>query len=256
VLGTATQTFTITIDPAPPAGSTVSVGDAAIWEGDTKIRTVLFPVTLDVAATSTVSVQYRIVAGSATGGKVDIDNFSGAIRTLTFKPAVKTGKTVVNKMIAVKVYGDTAVEGDETFTLELVSANGLTIDRGVGTGTIYDDEGGPGVRVGIGSVSAVEGDSGTVKMTVRLTLSSPAVTDSSIMLTASDLSALSGVDYKLIKPKTVTFKPGNFQKSVVVTLIPNTTAQADRSMQLALSDPVNLTVQGTGIGLGTILDDD
>jgi fibronectin-binding autotransporter adhesin len=243
-------------DVAPPAGPTVSVGDAAIWEGDTKIRTVLFPVTLDVAATSTVSVNYRIVAGSATGGKVDIDNYSGAVRTLTFKPAAGSGKTVVNKTIAVKVFGDTALEGDENFTLELVSANGLTIDRGVGTGTIYDDEGGSGVRVGIGSVSTVEGDGGTVKMSIRLTLSSPAVTNSSIKLTASNLSALSGVDYKLIKPKTISFKPGNFQKSVVVTLIPNTTAQADRSMQLALSDPVNLTVQGTGIGIGTILDDD
>ncbi len=62
-------------DVAPPTGPTVSVGDAAIWEGDTKIRTVLFPVTLDVAATSTVSVSYRVVAGSATGGKVDIDNY-------------------------------------------------------------------------------------------------------------------------------------------------------------------------------------
>ncbi len=112
------------------------------------------------------------------------------------------------------------------------------------------------MRVGIGSVSAVEGDGGTVKMTIRLTL---LVARGDQLVDQADREQPVGVvggRLQAHQAEDHLFKPGNFQKSVVVTLIPNTTAQADRSMQLALSDPVNLTVQGTGVGLGTILDDD
>jgi hypothetical protein len=243
-------------DVVPPSGPTVSIGDAGIWEGDSGVRSMLFPVTLDMPATETVSVRYRIVPGTATGGKVDLDHAGGAIKTLKFKPAAKTGQTVVNKTISVKVFGDTEVEGDETFTVELVDATGLTLGRSTGQGTIYDDEGVSGVRVGIGSVSVVEGDGGTVKMTLRLTLSEQAPAAGSVRVTASNGSAVAGVDFKSLKARTVKFAAGSYQKGVVVTLLPNTIPQGDRSMQVALSDAVNFTIQGSGIGVGTILDDD
>ncbi len=50
----------------------IAVGDATITEGTSTARTLSFAVTLDQPATNDVSVQYRIVAGTATAG-VDVD---------------------------------------------------------------------------------------------------------------------------------------------------------------------------------------
>lgn len=80
---------------------------------------------------------------------------------LTIRPVVKTGLTPTIKTISASVVPDTSVEGNET--LHVVLSNppgGYALGTSVATGTIIDDDGEVGLRVGIGDASVTEGNSG------------------------------------------------------------------------------------------------
>ena len=105
-------------------GPTVSVADAQVREAaGTPLR---FQVTLNEAATSTVSVRYRSSDGTATAGE-DYKAVYGALRF----GAGETAKTV-----SVDVIEDAHDEGSETMTLTLSEPYGATVLDGSGVGTI------------------------------------------------------------------------------------------------------------------------
>ena len=64
-----------------------------------------------------------------------------------------------------------------------------------------------------------------------------------------------GVDYKVLAPKTLTFLPGQVAKAVSVLVVPDTTAEADETVRLTLSGATGATI-GRATGTGLILDDD
>lgn len=92
-----------------------------------------FTVTLHSASASTVTVAYTTVDGKATAADGDYEPVSG---TLTFSP----GET--SKTITVRVYGDSKVEDDETFSVKLSNPLNAVVSptQGVGTGTIENDD--------------------------------------------------------------------------------------------------------------------
>jgi hypothetical protein len=78
-------------------------------------------------------VSYRTVQGMATQG-VDYVGVSAA--TVTFAP----GQNTIS--ISIWVKGETTVEPDETFSVELFDAtgHGTSVDDGTGVVTIVDDD--------------------------------------------------------------------------------------------------------------------
>lgn len=114
-LGTFTATGTIRNDEFP----TVSLSPAAVsvTEGNSGTTKAVFTVSLSRAAASPVTVKWATNNGTATAGS----DYTSAIGTLTFA----TG--VTSQTFTVAVAGDTAVESDETFTVELVQPSGLTL---------------------------------------------------------------------------------------------------------------------------------
>ena len=137
VPGDTTATGTI-IDDDPGGGLGVGVGDASVVEGTSGSRVVKIPVTVSAQPGSTsVSVPYTIVGADATWSKTQAGggDFGGTqTGTLTF-----TGSTV-SKMLSITVYGDRAVEGDETVQITLGAITGAIAVRSVGTLTILDDD--------------------------------------------------------------------------------------------------------------------
>ncbi|MBI1373068.1 MAG: LEPR-XLL domain-containing protein [Phycisphaera sp.] len=131
---------TIIDNDLPPI--TASVADASVNErdlgkgkhGGAQVSTMTFTVTLSRPADSTVTIHYATADGSATAG-VDYVAKSG---TLTIAAGQSSGT------ISVDVLGDTAVEGNETFTLQLSNASGATLVDAVATGTIVDNDTGGG----------------------------------------------------------------------------------------------------------------
>lgn len=109
---------------------TVSIRNHSVTEGDSGPRLSVFPVTLTAASPVPVTIDYATVDGTATAG-TDYNAKSG---TLTLQP----GRT--RAAITIVVRGDTAVERDETFTVELTGASGAAIADGRAVGTIRNDD--------------------------------------------------------------------------------------------------------------------
>ena len=109
-----------------PAG--LSVADAEAEE--TVDETIVFTVTLDRAASGTVTVDYATADGSATAGA----DYTAARGTLRFQAGERT------KTVAVTLLDDTHDEGEETFTLTLSKASGAVIVDGEATGTIENHD--------------------------------------------------------------------------------------------------------------------
>ena len=120
-------------DTAQPVVPTLAIGDASITEGDSGSSQLSFTVTLSQAATGPVTVSYSTANGTATAGS----DYTARSGTLTFA-AGETTKTVT-----VPITGDTAVEGNETFTISLAAASGATIADGAAVGTIVNNDTAP-----------------------------------------------------------------------------------------------------------------
>jgi hypothetical protein len=116
------------IDNDPPPS--VSVGDCAALEGDGGPVPCDFTVSLSGPSGFTVTVSYATTDGTATA---PID-YTPAAGTLTFTPGT------TSLPLAVSVLGDTAIEPDETFLMDLSAPTGTTIGDGQGMGTIGDDD--------------------------------------------------------------------------------------------------------------------
>jgi hypothetical protein len=127
----------------PAALPALTIGDGAAVEGDAGSVSAAFEVRLSESSAATVTVAFTTVAGSATSGS----DYLPASGTVTFTPGV------VLQVVAVSVLGDTLVEPDETFHVDLSSPVGATVAVGSGAGTIVDDDAPPlaGLEIGHGS---------------------------------------------------------------------------------------------------------
>ena len=149
---------------SPTAQRTASVADASVVEGDGGTRKVSATVTLSTPSTSAVKVKYAVVSsgyGSPGSTATDGDDFMETpTRTLTFgvKPS---GFTATSATITATVDGDTGIEPDEHFAIELQSVTGpaaLGISRV--PLTIVDDDPGTDAAINVGDSGIWEGDSG------------------------------------------------------------------------------------------------
>jgi serralysin len=167
-------------DPLP----VLSASDVVVPEGNAGETTLAsVDVTLNGLTEKTVHVDYATAGGSAaTPG-----DYSTASGTLTFAP----GQTLQSVQMAVT--GDDAVEGDETFVLNLSGADQATIGQGHATVTIQDNDVPNPVTVSIGDQSIQEGDKGNKTLTFTVTLSQQA--EVSVDYQIVNGSALAPADY-------------------------------------------------------------
>ncbi|MBL0027668.1 MAG: lamin tail domain-containing protein [Rhodanobacteraceae bacterium] len=109
----------------------LSINDVALSEGNSGTTAFVFTVSMNVAPSSgSVTVDYATANGSASAGT----DFTAASGSLSFDAANLT------RTITVNVTGETAVEQDESFFVNLSNPAGATIADGQGLGTIVDDD--------------------------------------------------------------------------------------------------------------------
>ena len=106
----------------------LSVADAEVDEA--AHATLDFVVTLDEPTSETVKVNYATENGSATA----FLDYTPGKGTLVFAPQE------LAKTVSVAILDDVHDEGSETMTLNLSFPSGATIDDGVGTGTINNED--------------------------------------------------------------------------------------------------------------------
>src|SRR5258708_8607049 len=121
----------MTNDDGGAATASVVMSDASIIEGNSGTSIVTFNVTLSPSSGSSVMVDYATANGTDIAGS-DYQSTNG---TLSFAP----GDT--SKPVNVNINGDTLVEPDETFTVNLSNATaGATIGTPSATGIIQNDD--------------------------------------------------------------------------------------------------------------------
>ena len=113
-------------------GSVLSIAGASQNELNSGSRDLLFTVSLQPPAASTVTVDFSTADGTATSG-ADYNTASG---TLTFTPGT------TEQTVSVGILGDVQVESNETFFVNLANPSGAFIDIGQATGIIVEDDGG------------------------------------------------------------------------------------------------------------------
>ena len=241
ISGTGIGTGTITNDDAL---STLTIAAATVTEGNSGTVNAVFAVTLSAASSSTVTVDYS----TFDGGAIQPADYAATAGTLTFAP----GQTA--KQISVPVNGDTTVEANETFTVALSNPSNATISgTGIGTGTITNDDALSTLTIAAATVT--EGNSGTVNAVFAVTLSAASSSTVTVDYSTFDGGAIQPADYAATAG-TLTFAPGQTAKQISVPVNGDTTVEANETFTVALSNPSNATISGTGIGTGTITNDD
>jgi arylsulfatase A-like enzyme/Ca2+-binding RTX toxin-like protein len=114
----------------PDSGPVISVGNARATEGTGTARAATFRVTVRPTPTSTISVRYTTVGGSARPAS----DFASRSGTLTF------GAGATSRNLFVRLVPDAVHEPDEDFRLVLSSPHGAYLVVPVATATIVDDD--------------------------------------------------------------------------------------------------------------------
>jgi hypothetical protein len=229
--------------PPPPAQPAVSVADVQVLEGGPgTTATVQVTVTLSVPAVGGETVSWRTVDGTAIAG---VDYVAGS-GTVMFA-AGQTSATIV-----VTIIGDSLVEGDETFTVVLSGAVGLSLGRATATVTIRDDDQPPPtpvVTITAPVASTTEGS--TTPATIVLTRTG----DLSEMLTVNlgwNGTATASVDYTWTATggtlaadrATATFAAGSSSMTITIHPVDDIAVEATESVIVQLA-------AGSGYVLGT-----
>lgn len=231
--------------PTPPA---LSISDVSITEGDTDTANAVFEVKLSKVYDKPVTVQYDTANGTATAGS----DYNAATGTLTFA-AGETKKTVV-----VAVRGDTTVEANETFSVNLTNPTNATIADAQGIGTILnnDQPTAPVVppKFSIGDLTVTEGNSGTTNavLTVRLDAASTQTVKVNYATVAG--TAIASSDFTSVA-NTLTFAPGQTTQTIALPIVGDTLNEATETLKVVLSNPVNGTI-ADGEAIVTVLDND
>jgi glucose/arabinose dehydrogenase len=247
--------------PQPPP--TVSVGDKAMLEGDTPTRSMSFKVTLSRQSTTNVTVNYVVSGLDATGGAVKANgvDFKTRSGTLLFKVGLN-GKTPISQTVAVTLFGDATLEGNEQFKITLSNAQGggYGLGRAVGFGTILNDDGfSGGSQLGVGDASIVEATAGSQNLTIPVSLSAKLPAKVTVGYTITPDTALrsstasGGGDYGGKATGTLNFPAGTVMVNISVPIWPDLIPEPDERFTISLTG-----LNGSGVallrssGIGTI----
>ncbi|MGH9601639.1 MAG: beta strand repeat-containing protein [Terriglobales bacterium] len=221
---------TITDDDPPP---TLSISDATVTEGDAGATNASFTVSLSAASGLPVSVDFTTLDGSAT---------QPGDYTLTTGTLVIPANTL-SAPILVPVAGDTAIEGNETFTVSLSLPVNATIADGTATGTITDNDGQDFTLTSVECcIECVAGFKATYHLTIA-PVSTPVT--SPVALSCSGLPSFSTCTFT---PASVT--PGSSPANAVMLIETTGSAGSPGSASLQRRSPIfALWLGGGGLGL-------
>jgi len=222
----------------------VAVDSVTIAEGNSGTTNAVFTVGLSApAAAGGVTFDIATFNGTATAGQDYVANS----QTGVVIPAGATSAT-----FTVVVNGDLLNETNETFTVRIANVVGAFVNGQQGTGTITNDD--PQPTLSISGFSVVEGNSGATVRTFQVTLDAPSGQTVSVNYATANGSATAGTDFNVTGGQ-LGFQPGETSKTFPVTILGDTTPEADESFTAVLSSPSNAVI-GTGTATATITNDD
>ncbi len=234
---------------------TISIDNVTKSEGQSGTTVFTFTVSLDANAEQEITVKFATADGTATIAGNDYLATNGM---LTFAVGERT------KTVEVIVNGDTAVEPDETFNVNLTDATHATLAKAIGVGRIQNDE----------TTFKIVSGSDATSSTVTVLEGSPGATSPTnatfTIVRGGDLSQAGSVQYQTIAGTatagadftgtglvSIGFAPGESTKTISIPITQDADREAQESFTVVLANPVNAAIaDGGGTGTVVINDDD
>jgi serine protease len=221
----------------------LAINDVSIAEGQAGAKNMNFTVSLSRAGAAAVTFDLATADGSATAG-VDY-TASGAVGL-----SIPAG--TLAKSFSVPIAGDTAVEANETFVVNLANATGAVITDAQGIGTILNDD---GVIVSIADVAIAEGHAGTRVATFVVQLNKTSPSPVAYDIATTDGTAIAGSDYVASALAGQTIPAGQISKVFSVALNGDTELEPNETFGVQLASVAGASVFD-GQATGTILNDE
>ncbi|WP_162909333.1 Calx-beta domain-containing protein [Aggregatilinea lenta] len=225
----------------------ISVNNVTVTEGDSGTKTFAFTVSLSLTAEADVTFNVATADGTATAGSDYV------ARSLTGQ-TIPTGSSTYT--FNVTVNGDTVIENNETFFVNITNVSGATVTDGQGQGTLSNDD---TTALSVSDASVAEGNSGTTTLSFTVSLTNPAGPGgvSFNIATADGTATAADSDYVTQSLTGQTLIEGATTYTFTVTVNGDTTGEPDETF---LVNVTNLSGVGASIsdgqGQGTIINDD
>ncbi|PYS40318.1 MAG: hypothetical protein DMF71_13575, partial [Acidobacteria bacterium] len=224
----------------------LSIGDVSANEGDSGTTT--FHVVVNLSAPALAGgVTFDITTQDNTATVADNDYVA---RNLTNQSIAAGQQTYA---FDVTVNGDTNIESNETFFVNVANVSGANVSDGQATGTIQNDD---SPVLNINSVSAAEGNSGTTTFTfiVSSTLPAPASGITFDIATVDGTATSPSGDYVSKSLTNQTIPAGQQIYLFDVTVNGDTLVEPNETFSVHITNASGASV-GTD-GTGTIQNDD
>ena len=236
----------------------LSISDGSVSEGDTGIRTLTFTVTL-TGPHGFIGVSYSTQDGPSPSGATAPSDYVAVSDFVLFEPCTGTQCQTSTRTISITINGDTTVEPDETFFVNISGIDNppITVLDSQGVGTIVNDDAATTLpAITIGDVSVDEGNTGTVNAVFAVSLSAASSSQVTVnYATADGTATVADNDYSS-SSGTITFPPNdNSPRQISVPVTGDTRIEPDETFLVNLSNASGATI-ADGQGVGTIRNDD
>ena len=227
----------------PPATNATLVLTPPSISENAGVSTVTATLDRTTSAATTITVSAAAVAPAVSGDFT----LTGTTLTIPAGTTTSTGTVTITASDNDVDAPDKSVTVSGTATGEVANPSDVTL-------TIADDDDTP--TLSIDAPSMTEGNSGTATLTFTVTLSRASAQTVTVgYADAGTGTATSGTDYTAIPAGTLTFAAGTTSQTIAVTVAGDVLDEADETIALTLSNPVNATL-ATATGTGTVTDDD
>ena len=235
----------------------LSINDVSLAEGDSGTKVFTFTVSLSSNAPVPVTFDIATADGMAQDDNPvasEDNDYVSRSETAQVIPAGQSSYT-----FDVTVNGDSSIEPNETFLVNISNVSGATVTDTQGVGTIQNDD---SPSLSITDVTAAETDSGTTTFTFRVssTLPAPAGGITFDIATADgtaqdDNPPSEDNDYlaKVLTGQTIAATQTQYAFDVIVN--GDTLVEADETFVVNISNVTNATVSDSQ-GVGAIQNDD
>ncbi len=234
----------------------LTITDVSLAEGDAGTKLFSFTVNLNTAAPSPVTFDIATADGAAQDGNPPGEDNDYLAQSLTSQ-TIQAGQH--SYTLDVTVNGDSVIELNETFMVNVSNVAGAAVSDGQGVGTIQNDD---SPSLTINDVSISEGDTGTTTFTFTVTSSLPAPAGGiTFDIATADGTAQDDVpgtednDYVAKSLTTQTIPENQTTYTFDVTVNGDKLVEPDQTFFVSVTNVSGATVTD-GQGQGTIVNDD
>lgn len=223
-----------------------TIADLSLNEGNTGTTNATLSVTLDAPAPAGgVQIAYASVDGSAVAGS----DYTAVSNTLTIAAGQQVGTIIV------PVLGDSSVEVDETFAVNLSAPVNATLGDAQAQVTILNDDVLPALSVADASTPEGTG-AGSSTLSFIVTLSAPPAVGQPVTVNYATANGSAGSSDYTATSGTLNFVNGGaLTQTVSVAVTRDAIDESDEALTLDLSGAVNAQISDAQ-AVGTIIDDD